>query len=82
MQGKIFKTMAIAFGIVAIVFFALWSVLTILVTIYLIKRWNHPDVKGISNKDLIDYCKVSIFFGVIFFVSLQLRKKFLRRSKY
>jgi len=81
MVGKIFKTMAIAFGVVAIVFFALWSVLTILATIFLIQRWNHPGIKGISNRDLIDYCKVSIFFGLIFFISLTLRKKFLKRSK-
>ena len=82
MVGKIFKIMATALGVVAIIFFALWSVLTILATIFLIKRWNHPGVKGISNQDLIDYCKVSIFFGVIFFIALTLRKKFLERSKY
>lgn len=82
MVGKIFKTIAIALGVVAIVFFALWTVLTILATISLIQRWNHPGVKGISNKDLIDYCKVSAFFGLIFFIALVLRKNFLKRSRY
>ncbi len=82
MRVKIFKTIATALGVVAIILFAFWSILTILATIAVIKRWNHPGIKGISNTDLIDYCKVSVFFGVLFYISLRLRKYFLNRNRY
>jgi hypothetical protein len=53
------KRIVTAIGWAALI---LWSLLTILVLVFLVDRWNNPGVKSISNRDLLDY--------VIFFIWL------------
>lgn len=39
----------------------LWLLLTLLVLVFLIDRWNNPGVKSISDRDLLDYVNFSIW---------------------
>jgi len=48
--------------------FLVWGFISIIVIYFLISRWLNPHIKGISNKDLIDYLEVSVFFVIILFV--------------
>ena len=57
----------------------IWSVLTIIVIIFLIHRWLNPGWKSISNHDLKDYGIISLIFFIIFavlkFVNFSISKK-------
>ena len=59
---------------------ALWGLLTILVTASLIDKWNHPAFKSVSNIDLINYCKISAFLIIIFFISKLSLKHFFSKK--
>ena len=44
----------------------LWGLLSLIVISFLIDRWSHPNIKGISDRDLKDYLKISIWLIGIF----------------
>ena len=48
---------------------AIWGLLTFVVFVFLIDRWEHPYTKSISNKDLLDYGEFSIWLLSIFILS-------------
>lgn len=58
----------------------IWGLLTILVLISLIDRWANPGYKSVSNRDLLDYGKCSIWlfglFGITKCVSWNTKAKF------
>jgi hypothetical protein len=55
----------------------LWSILTVIVIIFLIHRWN-PEWKSISNHDLKDFGLITIAFllvvGFLFLARLIINK--------
>ncbi len=53
-------------GIIA---FGLWFLLSAVVIVALIDRWNHPNIKGISNVDLMNYEVFSFWLLLIFILS-------------
>ena len=55
------KTVVVALKSVAQTSFVLWVVLTLIVLFFLPDRWQHPDMKSISDRDLIDYAVLSGF---------------------
>jgi heme O synthase-like polyprenyltransferase len=47
----------------------LWGFLSLIVLFVLIDKWTHPNIKSISNRDLKDYLKISIWLIGIFGVT-------------
>jgi hypothetical protein len=49
--------------------FIIWGLLTLIVVFFLIDRWNNPGVKGISDRDLLDYGNFSLWLLGFFLAS-------------
>jgi Na+-driven multidrug efflux pump len=62
----VFSNISKVIGWTAII---LWGLLSLIVLFFLIDRWIHPNIKGISNRDLKDYLKISIWLIGIFGVT-------------
>jgi len=66
-------------NIIAFIMMGLWSILTIIVSFFLIHRWTNPGWKSISNPDLMDYGVITIIFlfivGFLFFVKFIINKR-------
>jgi hypothetical protein len=61
---------------------ALWGFLTLIVVIALVSKSANPGTKGISNRDLVDYGKISapvLAVTGLLFVILHMTKSKLRR---
>jgi len=63
---KVFSNITKLIGWTAII---LWGLLSIIVLFFLIDRGIHPHIKGISNLDLKNYLKISIWLIGIFGVT-------------
>jgi hypothetical protein len=62
-------------NVIGWVSFGVWSLLTIIVIIFLQQRYAHPHIKGISNVDLLYYRNFSIGFISIFILSRIVNRK-------
>ena len=59
----------------------LWGLLSLVVLFFLIDRWTHPHMKSISDRDLKDYLKISLWLIGIFGVTRALIYIFNGRQK-
>ncbi len=71
------KLLEIIFTAVACLAFALWGLLTIAVILFLLIGWANPNIKGISNRDLLDYMYISLALLPIYgpWVAFKLKMK-------
>jgi hypothetical protein len=79
MNYKLLTILRKLINIIKYIFVGIWGFITIIVIIFLIHRLLNPGWKSISNLDLKNYGKISLFFlpviGILQYLRFSIHKK-------